>query len=219
MKAVDMGLRLRTRDESSIKEICRYLKAMGYSAVALSYVPEEMPRDAYEEVANVMRSCGLRVYRKLCIKHHDESEAKRMLSTFRGAGFHVVCAEPTSLQALRWAARDSRVMLIRVPHNLIKYIDDSQARLMSVGGGLIDVALNPLTRPGDRALALRSVISLLRRAISLGLMFVFSSEASSVVELWHPREILGLCELAGLRYDLCMPAITTWAQGVLGGGL
>ncbi len=145
---------------------------------------------------------GVRVVRRIHVKGSTRKEiAKALSKTVREKVLVVV--EPLSLEAARYAAVNKRVHLIRVAPGLQRIIDRSTKRLFEERGwGAIELTLKPATL--DEKGWFRYLYISLRKAYSLDIPVVLVSDAESRWELWHPRSVAGLAELAGIPGDAAL---------------
>ncbi len=167
-----------------VESTLRIARRMGYSHLGV-------PVDVYDDVKEAAGRLGL----KLVPRIHIVAESASDVKPIRGRG--VVVVEPLSLEAARRAAVARGVHLLRVRPGMQRVIDRSTFRLFKNRGyGAIELSLKHLL--DGRTSTWRWFMVSLRRAYAYGLDLVLVSDSHSLWELWHPRSIEGLAELAGI---------------------
>ena len=142
---------------------------------------------------------GIETYHRITIKASNAGEAVRMLREARGR-YDIVALYPANVETARLAARDERVDIVHLVPAMAKYMDRSEALLLRMGGGVIEVGLSRLVRLEPRQL--RGFMIIVRRASAYEAPFIASSCATTVWDLWHPRLIQSILVFTGVPENL-----------------
>ncbi|MEB3774445.1 MAG: hypothetical protein GSR86_05930 [Desulfurococcales archaeon] len=171
-----------------VDEAIPILKSMGISLVGI-----EM--DMFNDVARRIHGHNIKVVPRITLTPSTTVELRRRLR--RVPRNTLVAVRPGSLEVARRAAAIRGVHLIQVSRGTSRIVDRSTHRLFKARGyGAVELVLNPLV--SDFEGYWRFMESVVRRAYAYGVPLVISSGAGSVWELWHPRSVSGLLELAGV---------------------
>ncbi len=155
----------------------------------------------------------VRIVRRVHVKGSTRRDIARALSNIR-TGRALVVVEPLSMEAARYAAVNKSVHVIRVAPGMHRVIDRSTKRLFEERGwGALEVTLRPAAL--RHRSWMRYLYISLRKAYSLDIPLVVVSDARSRWELWHPRSIAGLAEVAGIPGDAALAWFSNSARRVV----
>lgn len=153
------------------------------------------------------RRAGLEAYTRVTIRAGSGSEVAVKVREARRL-YDIVAVKPSTAEAARMAARDPRVDLVVLPPAMARYMDKSQARLLELGGGCIEVWLSHLLSGGDPRRTLRGILIIARRAAANDACLVVSSNAKTRWGLWSPYSAMALLECMGLPHTAALSALT-----------
>jgi RNase P/RNase MRP subunit p30 len=110
----------------------------------------------------------------------------------------IVFAKPSKLEEFRAAARHKRVDGISFGKGTLRYLDDSQAKLMIQFGKIAEVRIREVVKHYKSLGDLRDVLNL---ALNKELPLTFTCAPSEPLEVCHPFQIISLCESLGFEEE------------------
>jgi len=182
------------RSERDLVEIASMLNDLGYEGAALDI---SLSRVDYRRAKTIFAREGLDLLSRATFEASSGKEVvekARKLKLF----YDIVAVKPLSAEAARIAARDPRISLILLPPNMARYMDRSQARMLAMGGGCIEVCFRHILEKGDPRKKLRGIIVVVRRAIAFEACLITTSCARTVWELWPTASLRGFLVSFGL---------------------
>ena len=192
MKTYDLCV--APRSERDLVEMASVLSELGYKGVALDV---SFSRVEYGRAKTIFAKEGLELLSRVTFEAVSGKEVVEKARKFR-LSYDIVAVRPLSAEAARVAARDPRVSLILLPPNMARYMDRSQARMLAMGGGCIEVCFRHILEGGDPRKRLRGIIIVVRRAIAFETCLVVTSCARTVWELWPTASLRGFLVSFGL---------------------
>ncbi len=155
---------------------------------------------------------GVEAFTRITIEASSAREAVEAVRKVRGL-YDIVAVKPKGVEAARFAARDGRVDVVTLTPGMARYMDRSEARLIQLGGGVIEIPLNQVLERGARGLRAAAIIA--RRASAYDTPFTISTCATSVYEMWHPRSLQGLLVSLGVPENHALLAVSGYPISVL----
>ncbi|MCE4614874.1 MAG: hypothetical protein F7B60_05050 [Desulfurococcales archaeon] len=117
------------------------------------------------------------------------------------------------LTSLRHVPSIKNIDVIRINPEMAKYIDKSQARLLSRTVKLLELPLPAFTSSKNNLYRFAIAI---RRMHAYDIPYTLVSDAKNKHELWHPKMMKGLLELLGIPEPYSLMPITSFPLRVLG---
>jgi len=182
------------RSERDLMEIASVLGDLGYEGAALDV---SLSRVEYGRARTIFAREGLELLSRITFEATSGKEIVEKARKLR-LSYDIVAVRPLSAEAARIAARDPRISLILLPPNMARYMDRSQARMLAVGGGCIEVCFCHVLEGGDPRKKLRGIIIVVRRAIAFEACLVITSCARTIWELWPTASLRGFLVSFGL---------------------
>ncbi len=106
----------------------------------------------------------------------------------------IVFAKPKEREEFRAAARHRHVDGISFGRRTLRYLDDSQVKLMIQFGKVAEVRVREIL---DHYKSLGDLREALNLALNKDLPLVFTCSPSSALEVCHPFQVISLCESLG----------------------
>ena len=194
-KIADLYIIYSNRDDFS--KMLALLKKLHYNVIAVEGLKERV-------ISNEM---NIRILRRVTLEASNENEAKRKLRGIKQR-YDIVALKPRSYGVARLAARDSRVDLIPVDEDTLRYVDLSEIRLLKGSRGAFEFSLSTLYRNRYNARFVGVLQKKLRLLIRYDAPMVISSGARNIYELWHPKQVIGLLMLYGVDEYKALEAIS-----------
>ena len=185
MKSFDLCVRPRgLRDAAAIASLAA---VTGVGGVAV-----EAPRGRLDEYLRVFRDAGLEAVPRVTIRVRRAGEIAPRAAEARRS-YLIVAVEAESDEAFRYAARDSNVDLVVFRPGQGRLVDASQAYLLRLGGGAIEVRLPQLVESH-----IRSAMVAVRRATAYNVPLVVTTCASTAYDFVPPRGLEALLKVLGV---------------------
>ncbi len=185
MKSFDLCVRPRSLREAAA--IASLAAVTGVGGVAV-----EAPRSRLDEYLRVFRDAGLEAVPRVTIRVRRAGDVAPRAAEARRS-YLIVAVEAESDEAFRYAARDSNVDLVVFRPGQGRLIDSSQAYLLRLGGGAVEVRLPQLIESH-----IRSAMVAVRRATAYNVPMVVSTCASTIYEFVPPRGLEALLKVLGV---------------------
>ncbi len=187
MKSFDLCMRPRSlRDAAELAGLAAYT---GVGGVAL-----EVDDRLWPEARRAFEDAGLEVLRRVTVTARRAGEVTSLAHEARRRGYDIVAVEPLSDEAARYAARDHNVDLVVYRPGLGRLIDASEAALLRMGGGAVELQARLAEREGG----LRYAMVAARRATAYNVPLVVSTCASNTYEYTPPRGLEALLRVLGV---------------------
>ncbi len=194
-RAIDLRIIYSSRDDFS--EMLALLRKLHYDVIAVEGLKERV----------ISNGDDIRILKRVTLEASNESEAKRKLRGIKQR-YDIVALKPKSYGVARLAARDSRVDLILVDEDTLKYVDLSEIRLLENSRGAFELSLHTLYRNRYNVRFMGFLQKKLRLLIHYDAPIVISSGAKNMYELWHPKQIIGLLILYGMSESKALETIS-----------
>ncbi len=185
MKSFDLCVRPRSlRDAAALAAVAAVTRVGG--------VAVEAPRDRLGEYLRVFRDAGLEAVSRVTVRVRRAGDVAPRAAEARKS-YEIVAVEAESDEAFRYAARDSNVDLVVFRPGLGRLIDSSQAYLLRMGGGAVEVRLPQLLESH-----MRSAMVAVRRAAAYNVPLVVTTCASTLYDFTPPRGLEALLRVMGV---------------------
>ena len=202
MKSFDLCMKPRSlRDAAALAAVAAVTKVGG--------VAVEAPRDKLGEYMRVFRDAGLEALPRITFRVRRASEIAPRAAEARRV-YAIVAVEAENDEAFRYAARDSNVDLVVFKPGQGRLIDSSQAYLLRLGGGAVEVQLPRLI--DER---LRSAMVAARRAVAYNVPLVVSTCASTIYEYMPPRALEAMLKILGVPGSYAKAFVYGYPWGIV----
>ncbi len=201
-----VDLCVRPRNPAEAEAMARRMASMGYGAVGV---------EGEAQLVKPFIEAGLVAVTRVTVEAETGAEALRLVRRIRGS-YSIVALRPRGVEAARLAARDGRVDVVVLPPGMARYMDRSEARLLRLGGGVVEVHLRSVLEKDGRGL--RGLMIIARRAVAYDTPFTVSSCATSAWELWHPYSVRGLLVSLGVPENHARLAVTAYPMQAIARG-
>jgi len=207
-------------EESELIKILQEIFRLNYTSIAISYnISEEITeanqlRKYFDTIKSVRgklveNKLAVKVYRRLNVISNNASFIKKMLRKYRRI-FDIIGVNPcSSLSTARFAARDRRVdMIFFSSRYLLKFFDETQAKIMSSTGVFLEIPFNIMFRGRNIALSFKAIRKAIAIAKRYNVPMVLSSASYSLFNLISPLQLTSLLTTLGLNSEEAMLCIT-----------
>ena len=209
MKALDLCIKPRRLQD--VRDIARVAGILGYKGFAVELDGAGVD---FREVYNAGKEYGVEVYRRATIQAKSKAEMLKKVASVEKK-VDVIAVESKTADVIRHAARDSRVDLVSLSTFQARYMDRSQADLLRIGGGAIEVKLKEFIEAietGD-VRRVRGFEAIVRRATAFRAPFVVSTCASNKWETASTASIVSI--LVSLGIPLSIARITVYSSPII----
>mgnify|MGYP000318296439 CR=1 FL=1 len=204
---------------SSSFRILRFLRKLGFKTVVLTYTTTDNTCEIKGLEKNVLKESeklGLDVFVKANILSENRGYLKKCLRRIRRK-VDVVSISPKNLDVARFSGRDRRVDTVIFTYDeLVRFYDDSQAKLMSQNGIALEIPFNRLW--GKKQISYKTFFFLKRTfyyTVKFRVPIIISSGTTKIIEVKSPKQLISLLEILGLPESYAKLSITTYPLAIL----
>lgn len=194
---------IRPPDMQVASRMLTLASTMGYRLLGI-----ETSNLEWEEASAECKKHGIRCVKRITIKSSSISKVKKVLRNSRMYP-DIIAIVPETLNVARFAARDGRIKIIVA--TTPRFLDRSERRLLSVGGGAVELCLSEILE----GRGIGKIVASMRRAAANGIKIILSSCASIEWGLGPPMSAASLPSLAGLPQRIGYDAIYVNPYGLV----
>ena len=215
---VDFHVDIGTLSDSA--RTLRLLRKLGFKTVVLAYTTLDNVCELRSLEKNILEECkelGLNVFVKANILSENKGYLKKCLRKIRSK-VDVVSISPKNLDVARFSGRDRRVDTVVFTYDeLVRFYDDSQAKLMRQNGIALEIPFNTLW--SSRKQISYKIFFFLKRALYYTVKYkvpiIISSGTTKITEVKSPKQLISLLEVLGLPESYAELSITTYPLAIL----
>jgi len=214
---VDFYVDARTLDNNI--RILRVLKKLGFKTIVLTYTTTDSTCETRDLEKNILEECEklrLNVFVKANILSENKGYLKMCLRRIRSK-VDVVSISPKNLDVARFSGRDRRVDTVVFTYDeLVRFYDDSQAKLMGQNGIALEIPFNRLW--SGKQISYKTFFFLKRTfyyTVKFRVPLIISSGTTKKIEVKSPKQLISLLEILGLPESYAKLSITTYPLAIL----
>jgi len=200
-------------------KVLKVLRKLGFKTVVLAYTTTDSVCELRSLDKNVLEECKklkLNAFVKANILSENRGHLKRCLRKIRSK-VDVVSISPKNLDIARFSGRDRRVDTVIFTYDeLVRFYDDSQAKLMNQNGIALEIPFNRLW--GKNKISYKTFFFLKRTlyyTVKFRVPIIISSGATKITEVKSPKQLTSLLEILGLPESYAKLSITTYPLAIL----